>query len=313
MTPRDAVTGAFGYSGRAITTRLLQQGRRVVTLTGHSQRANPFETAIERVAFNFDDPDALRRSLDGVDTLYDTYWIRFDRGGSTHDLAVGNGRTLITAAAEAGVRRIVHVSVTNPDVASPLSYFAGKARLEDAVRESGMSYAILRPAVFFGRGDVLVNNIAWFLRHLPVFGIPGDGRYRLQPTFIDDFADLAVGLGSQTENTVVDAVGPEVFTFEELVRLLRSAVGSRAAILNLSPRVAQAATGLIGRALGDVILTRDEVAGLMGDLLVSGQAPTCDTRLTDWIRAEGRGLGERYASEVRRHYVVTPHYKGAAA
>jgi NADH dehydrogenase len=305
MSPRDAVTGAFGYSGRAITTRLLQQGRPVVTLTGHPQRPNPFETEIERLPFNFDDPDALRRSLVGVDTLYNTYWIRFDRDRSTHDLAVRNGQTLIGAAAEAGVRRIVHVSITNPDATSSLPYFAGKARLENAVHASGMSYAILRPAVFFGRGDVLINNIAWFLRHLPVFVIPGDGRYRLQPTFIDDFADLAVKLGSQTRNTVVDAVGPEVFTFEDLVWLIREAVGSHAAIAHVSPRVAQSATAVLGRVLGDIILTPDEVKGLMDNLLVSDQRPRCRTELSEWLQDEKHNLGRGYASEVGRHYEGT--------
>jgi NADH dehydrogenase len=165
-----------------------------------------------------------------------------------------------------------------------------------------MSYAILRPAVFFGRGDVLVNNIAWFLRHLPVFGIPGDGQYQLQPTFIDDFADLAVNLGGRAVNQIVDAVGPEVFTFEALVRLIRSAVGSHSAIVRVSPRVAQAAIGMIGRALGDVILTADEVRGLMADLLVSDHSPRCQTRLTDWLQIQGSVLGRHYASEVGRHY-----------
>jgi NADH dehydrogenase len=302
VTTRDAVTGAFGYSGRAITERLIERGRRVVTLTGHPSRPSPFAAEVARFDFNFDAPNELRRSLESVDTLYNTYWIRFDRGGSTHGIAVRNGITLIRAAADAGVRRIVHVSITHPNPASPLAYFAGKAELEAAVEASGMSYAILRPAVFFGRGDVLVNNIAWFLRHLPVFGIPGDGQYQLQPTFIDDFADLAVNLGGRAANQIVDAVGPEVFTFEELVRLIRSAVGSHCAIVRVSPRLAQTAIGVIGRALGDVILTADEVRGLMADLLVSDHSPRCHTRLTDWLQIQGSVLGRHYASEVGRHY-----------
>jgi NADH dehydrogenase len=302
VTTRDAVTGAFGYSGRAITKRLIERGRSVVTLTGHPSRPSPFHAHVARFDFNFDAPNELRRSLEGVDTLYNTYWIRFDRGRSTHSTAVRNGSALIRAAADAGVRRVVHVSITHPSNASPLPYFAGKAKMEAAVQASGMSYAILRPAVFFGRGDVLVNNIAWFLRHLPVFGIPGDGQYRLQPTFVDDFADLAVNLGDQTRNQIVDAVGPEVFTFEELVRLIRSSVGSHSAMVRVSPRVAQAAIGVIGRALGDVILTADEVSGLMADLLISDQRPRCYTRLTEWIQIHGSMLGRRYASEVGRHY-----------
>jgi nucleoside-diphosphate-sugar epimerase len=298
----DAVTGASGYSGRAIAERLLARGRRVITLTGHPDRPNPFGEAVAAHPFDFDNPARLCHTLAGVDTLYNTYWVRFERGHTTHRLAVANTLSLLRAAQEAGVRRIVHVSITNPEARSPLPYFAGKARLEAAVASSGMEYAILRPAVLFGRGDVLVNNIAWFLRHVPVFGIPGDGRYRLQPTHVDDFADLAVELGLAGENAVVDGIGPETYTFDELVRTIRSAVGSRARLLHVSPMLAHGATTVIGRLLGDVILTPDEIRGLRADLLVSDQPSRCPTRLSDWIEKERLSLGRRYASEVARHY-----------
>ncbi len=302
MSSLDVVTGAFGYTGKYITRELLARERRVRTLTGHPNRPNPFDVDIEVYPYAFDDPPRLVEALRGVDTLYNTYWIRFPKGERTFERAVEHTRVLFQAARDAGVRRVVHVSITNPSLDSPLPCFRGKALCEQALQTSGLSYGILRPTVIYGREDILINNIAWFLRRFPVFGIPGDGRYRVQPIYVEDMARLAVALGEQEENVVVDAVGPDVFTFDDLVRVLKETVGSRARLLHLPPRLAWAAAQVVGWFVGDVILTWDEVRGLMGNLLVSDAAPTGETRFTEWVRENAAWLGQRYASEIARHY-----------
>lgn len=296
------VTGALGYSGKYIARLLLERGQRVRTLTGHPDRPNPFGDRIEVARLDFGDPAALAANLRGAAVLYNTYWVRFDRGEATFDRAVANTRVLVRAAAEAGVERLVHVSITNPAADSPLPYFRGKAVVEQLIRESGLTYAILRPTVLFGEEDILINNIAWMLRRLPVFGVFGRGDYRLQPVFVGDLAELAVELAQQRQNTVVDAVGPETFTFDELIRLIRQRVGSRAPIIHVPPWVALAATRITGWLVGDVVLTRDEIAGLMANLLVSDQPALCSTRLSQWVEAHADTLGRAYASEVQRHY-----------
>ncbi|MEW5984499.1 MAG: NAD(P)H-binding protein [Acidobacteriota bacterium] len=217
------VTGAFGYSGKYIAGRLLAAGARVRTLTNSPQRRNPFGAAVEAHPYNFDRPDDMVRSLQGASVLINTYWVRFDHADFTHAAAVRNTLRLFDAAQRAGVRRIVHVSITNPSPHSALPYFRGKAELESALRESEVSYAILRPTVLFGREDILINNIAWMLRRFPVFGVFGDGRYKLQPIFVDDLAGLAVEEASSSENVVRDATGPETFTYRELVSLRTTA------------------------------------------------------------------------------------------
>ncbi len=179
-TAIHAVTGAYGYSGKYIAQRLLDQGHTVITLTNSLSRANPFGTAVRAMPFDFDRPDLLAEHLQGVSVLYNTYWVRFNHRLFQHADAVRNTLTLFAAARKAGVRRIVHVSITNPSEDSPLEYFRGKATLEKALVDSGISYAILRPAVLFGKEDILINNIAWTLRRFPVFALFGDGRYRLQ-------------------------------------------------------------------------------------------------------------------------------------
>jgi uncharacterized protein YbjT (DUF2867 family) len=297
---RDAVTGAFGFTGRHIATRLLANGRDVINLTNHPDRPDPFEGRVHTAPLNFSQPEALVATLEGVDTLYNTYWMRFARGGSPNRQAVQDSGVLFDAARAAGVRRIVHISIANPDANSPLPYYRGKALVEQALIASGVSCAILRPAALFGDEPILVNTIAWMLRRLPIFGIPGDGQYGIQPTFVGDLANLAVAQGRRDEPVVVDAAGPERFTFDEFVRLIRDAVGSHALLLHLPPRLALMAAQGLGLMLRDVIMTREEVDGLLGNLLVSRHPPLGTTRFTDWLAGASPWLGRRYLSELGR-------------
>ncbi len=301
-SPLSAVTGAFGYTGRYITRRLLERGEQVLTLTSKPAAHSPFGERVRAYPFNFDDPRALAASLEGVSTLYNTYWVRFNRGAATFDRAVAHTRTLLRAAREAGVRRVVQVSIANPDPNSPLPYYRGKAQVEQAVRASGLSYAILRPAVVFGQEDVLINNIAYLLRRFPFFAIPGDGAYRLQPVFVEDLAELAVEAGRGTEDAALEAAGPEVFRFDDLVRRIAAAVGSRARLVHLPPALALALARTAGLLTRDVILTRDELAGLMDEVLVAPTRPLGRTCFSEWLLANGDRLGRGYASELQRHY-----------
>ena len=297
----DIVTGAFSYSGRFVAAELLERGRAVRTLTNHPKPDDPLAPRIATHPLNFEDSDGLLAVLKGADTLYNTYWVRAPHGSLTHAVAIDNTKRLIEVARRAGIRRFVHTSIANP-TASTLSYYRGKAELEAAVRSSGLSYAIVRPTLLFGEGDVLINNIAWLLRHLPVFGIPGEGRYRLQPMHVRDHAALLVQAGSELSDQVVDSAGPEIFTFVELVHLLRRAMGIHTVVLHMPPALAMLGATLAGRLTGDMLLTRDELDDLMHDILISNEPPRGTTRLTDWLALHRDEVGRRYASEIERHY-----------
>jgi len=301
-TGLDVVTGAFSYTGSAIAGRLLDDGRRVRTLTGHPDRPSPIAGRVDVAPYAFDDPGALTRSLEGASIVYNTYWVRFDRGDVTFDRAIENSKTLFRAAREAGVRRVVHLSVTKPSLDSRFPYFRGKALVEQALAESGLSHAVVRPTIVFGRGDILMNNIAWLLRRLPVFAIPGDGRYRVRPVYAGDVADVCVEVAQVTEDLTIDAVGPETMTFEEMVHKIRAAAGSRSRIVHVPVSVARIAARGIGLAVRDVLVTDHELGGLMSELACTDGPTTGETRFSDWVATEGGGLGLRYASEIGRHY-----------
>ncbi len=301
-TGLDVVTGAFSYSGSAIARELVRSGRAVRTLTGHPERSNGDDRGIQIYPLSFDDPVALARSLDGVSTLYNTYWVRFPHGRTSHDTAVANSRMLFQAAKHSGVQRIVHVSITHPAISSPYPYFAGKARVERALAETGVPFAIVRPAILFGDRGVLLNNIAWLLRHLPVFAIAGKGNYKVRPIHVTDLARLCVELGAGDVDVIVDALGPENPTFNELVAIIRDAVGSRSRIVNAPAHLVVLAATMIGRILHDVLLSREELFAMMGGLADSSADSTGEISVSTWIAEHGDELGRSYLNELDLHF-----------
>jgi len=300
-TGLDVVTGAFSYSGRAVADALIDSGRRVRTVTGHPRRA-PEGSAIEIRPLDFEDPLGLVESLEGATTLYNTYWVRFAHQRVDHELAVANSRTLFHAARRAGVRRIVHVSITHPSVDSPMPYFRGKALVERALAETDVSYAVVRPAVLFGGDGVLINNIAWLLRYLPVFAVGGRGDYRVRAVHVDDLARLCVAKGAEDYDSVTDAVGPERPTFFELVTLIKDVVGSRARVIRVPGATVPLLGRLVGLALHDVLLTGDEYRAMAAGLADTDGPATGPTALSHWVADHAADLGRRYANELDRHF-----------
>ena len=298
----NIVTGAFGYTGGYITQKLLSDGRRVRTITGHPNRENPFGDRVKAYPLDFSNPSALAETLSGATTLYNTYWVRFPRGGATFDTAVENTKTLVNAAIRAGVQRIVHISITNPSADSALGYFKGKALVEEAITGSGPAYSIIRPTLVFGAEDVLINNIAWFLRKFPIFAVPGNGEYLVQPVHVEDVAEVAVNSAESSENIIQDCVGPETYTYGQLIRLIAVGIGVKTKIAHLPPGLTLFFSWLAGYLVRDVVLTRAEIDGLMAGLLVSNGPPNGRTSFSQWLEENGNALGRRYISEMDRHY-----------
>ncbi|MCD6133481.1 MAG: NAD(P)H-binding protein [Deltaproteobacteria bacterium] len=297
----NLVTGAFSYTGKYITELLLRMGEKVQTLTGHPHR-NPFKKRIIVFPYNFDDLDKLKKTLEGVNTLYNTYWIHFSYHKSTIDKAVENTKKLVLAAKEAGVKRIVHISVSNPRETSPLPYFRGKARAEEFIINSELSYAIIRPTIIFGLENIPLNNIAYFLRKFPLFAVFGSGKYLIRPIFVGDVAEIAVKLGHREENIIVDIAGPEVFTYDQLVHLIARSINSRAKIIHLPPEITLFIGKILGYILKDVTINRNEMRGLMSNLYISKHPLIGKTCISQWLKQNAEKIGTRYISELKRYY-----------
>jgi len=295
-----AVTGAYGYSGKYIAQKLLAGGEQVITLTNSLHRENPFGDRVRAYPFNFDKPDLLKASLQGVKVLYNTYWVRFNHRLFTYADAIENTKILFSAARQAGVERIVHISITNPSEESDLEYFRGKAILEKYLKDTGVSHGILRPAVLFGKEDILINNIAWALRRFPVFGTFGDGQYKIQPIYVDDLAELAVQQGAVKDDVIINAIGPETFTYRELIEEIGRMIKKKRPVISMPPWLGYGIGWITGKIVNDVMITKEEVRGLMDNLLYVNSPPAGTTRLTDWAKKHADTLGFKYTSELSR-------------
>ncbi len=296
------MTGATSYTGSFVAQELLGRGWKVRSMTGHPRRPGPWADALEVHPYSFDDAAALRRTLTGVDVLVNTYWIRFPRNGLDFSDAVENIRILMEAAVEAGVGRIVHVSVSNPSESSKFPYYRGKAAAEGHVAKSGLSYAIARPTWVIDESDILLNNVAFLLRRLPVFGLPGNGRYRVQPVTGVDEGRILADFAESQETFTRDVAGPETLSFRDVVDRTKKAMGKRRAVVPVPAWFAAAAAWAAGPLVRDVVLTRYELGGLQAELLVSKEPPLGRTGFSEWIAEHGSAMGRRYHSELERHF-----------
>ena len=303
------VTGAFGYSGRWIAKELLSRGRTVRTLTNAVGRDDPFDGMVEVNPIDFNNHEALVNSLKDADVLYNTYWVRYKdpNGNYAHDLAVANIRKLFIAAEEAGVKRVVHFSVAHPHKAPDWSYFKGKVEVEEILKSSSLSYAILRPTVFFGGDrDVLINNMAWLIRKFPIFGVFGMGRYHIQPVHISDVARVSADQGESDDNIVMDVAGPEKFEYRDYVKLIAMSMGVRRVVIPVPPIIAWLVGQAVGLFLNDRVITRAEIRGLMRGLMATDEDPVGQVRFSDWISLNGKTLGMKYQNDMKERIYSDP-------
>ncbi len=297
------ITGASGYIGGAIAERMHVEAE-LRSLTSHPGK-NRFGDRVRLFPYAFDRPAQMADAFRGADVFVNTYYVRFNYGTVTFERAVDATRDLISLAHEAGVRKLVHVSVSNAREGSELPYYHNKGRIERLVRESGLDYTILQPAIVVGRGDILVNNIAYFLRRLPVFAMFGKGECRVQPMTLSAFADVAVeAIDGGHSNTTLPVAGPRDWTFIDMVQAIRTAVRSRALIVRAPSVVALVGLKAAGLLLGDVVLTNDEIKGLTREYLWAEQPLRRGEDFAQWLHqpAVASDLGQHYASELARHF-----------
>ncbi len=298
----DIVTGAFSFTGKYIAKKLIERGRNIKTFTNRVEKKTLLDNSIIAVPYYFNELDKLQEEMKGCEYFYNTYWIRFPYKGITFDKAIEDTKKLIGAAKEVKVKKFLHISITNASENSDLLYFRGKGIIERLIIESGLSYGIVRPAVVFGIGDILINNITWLLKHFPLFIIMGDGKYKLQPIYVEDLAQIIIEASEEKENLIIDAVGPEIFTYKELILLIAETVQSYALILHLPSLMVYWIGKFLGLLMKDVMLTGDEIKALMRNYLISDSLPKGKTKLSMWLKDNTNIIGEKYASELKRHY-----------
>ena len=296
---KAVITGAFSYTGSAVARELLERGWQVHTLTNRSTPPGCQNITAAPLRFN---REHIEHELAGADLFINTYWIRLPWRDQTFDTAVDNSRLMLRAAKDAGVDRVVYISVSNAARGTSLGYYAGKVRVESFVRSEFRNYAIVRPTLVVGPHDVLSNNIAWFLRHFPFFPVPDGGSYRLQPITLSDTARIIVDAGESTENQQIDAAGPDIMTFREYLLLLQKACGLSRWMPSVRGWLSLLLLKPIELLLQDIVLTEEELFGLQQELLVSQDAPLGTANVANWLMENGDAMGCTYINDLRRHF-----------
>ncbi|MGC4113287.1 MAG: epimerase [Myxococcales bacterium] len=298
MAKKAVVTGAFSYIGAAVAAELVSRGYEVSTLTN---RTPPPGSKIRAAPLRFDSRH-LQDQLVGADLFVNTYWVRIPYAGESFQNAVDNSAVLFAAAAAAHVGRVVHVSVSNPTSGLNLGYYAGKAKVEERLRASRLSWGIVRPTLVVGPGDVLTNNIAWLLRRFPFFPVPNGGLCKLQPVTLADTARIVADVAQGTEAAEVDAAGPEAMTFWDYVQMIADACRLSRLLVSLPGWLSLGGLSLIEPLLGDVVLTEEELLGLEQELLLSHEPPLGTQSVRHWLQQNAESLGRAYVNDVRRHF-----------
>lgn len=298
----DVVTGSFGYIGKYITGELLSRGRKVKTISTHPEKPNPFGDIVTAASYNFEVPEILTEYLSGCDVLFNTYWVRFNYRGWSFDQALENTKILFNCVKKAGLKKIVHISVTNPSEDDVLPYYKGKALQEAALKQSDIDYVIIRPTLVFGLEDILVNNIAWTIKRFPFVPVFGSGEYRIQPVYVGDLAMVAVEASESRESQTIDAIGPETYTYKEILQLMCEAFDRPIPLIHMPPSLGITLGKILGLFVRDVILTEDELRGLMANKLTSGHPPNGKTKFSEWLLVNKEHVGQRYTSELKRHF-----------
>jgi uncharacterized protein YbjT (DUF2867 family) len=241
-----AVAGGTGFVGRAIVGELAARGYRPIVL---SHRAGASDSAgsggPETRPADVTRPETLAQALAGVDALviclaFRNSPIEAPRRGRTFDKVDAAGTEALAAAArQAGLRRLVYVSGAGAAPDATRHWFRAKWRAEEAVRNSGIAFTILRPTWIYGPGDRSLNRFIGFSRWLPFVPQIGNGRQLVSPVFIDDIGGLVVDALETPAalNATLEVGGPQTLTMDEVIREALRTLRRRRPILHAPVRL----------------------------------------------------------------------------
>lgn len=262
-----AVIGATGFVGSHLVAHLQRSGHRVRAVSRSGARPAGWGELVTAHAADVATGVGLDAAIYGAEGVVHLVAIpRESRGRSFEAVNVEGTRQVVEAARRAGVRRFVHLSAMGVTDDPRLEYLSSKWRGEQVVRESGLSWVILRPSLLFGEGDgffsLIRTTLTWWSPGVVV--IPGDGRERFQPLSVDD---LAIGierclLDEDRSGTTYELGGPEQLTYREIVDRVMRVTGKRRLKLNMPVPLISALTAVTDLVLPIFPVSHDQIRSL---------------------------------------------------
>jgi len=230
------VTGAGGFVGSRVTTRLAGEGEPVRALARDLERARKRLPAsnVDLARGDTTKPETLDAACAGVDTIVHSAFVTADRkqgpGVNYYATNVEGTANLVAAAKRAGVRRIVVVSGLGTKPSAPGSYMHGRYLAEQEVKQSGLGWSILGPSIQFGSGAAFFNGLADLIRQAPVVPMVGSGRRQFQPIWVEDVTTCLVKMVREPaayDGKSLEVGGPEVYTYAQILDMLMRTLGKR--------------------------------------------------------------------------------------
>jgi uncharacterized protein YbjT (DUF2867 family) len=269
-----AVAGGSGFIGRAIALRIAAiPSTRVRVLSRYPDKARTrfkqpnVECVFGDVTMTAALKDALARTTAVVNaTQFDGYPVENPARGLTFErIDFGGTAALLGAAKQTGTAQFIYISGASADETSVHPGFRAKGLAERAIRESGLTYTIFRPSLVYGPEDKVLNGLVKALRLTPVFPVPGTGKQKVQPVLVDDLAAcVALALTGKGANGTYEVGGPDLMTFDEMMRLVMEVTGARRPIIHI-PESIMRAFGAVGEKLPTPVLSRDAVKFVTAD------------------------------------------------
>ncbi len=271
---RIAVTGATGFVGSHLCRELAARGHAVTALVREGSSAE--RLAGENISFARGDitrPESLPPAFQGCDAVVHLVGIIRERPGQTFEGIHAEGTaSVVRAARQAGVRRLVHMSAagTRPDAAS--SYHRTKWLGEEAVRASGLEWVVLRPSLIFGRGDGFTTTMMDLVRRAPVVPVIGSGKNLMQPVAVGDVCAAFAASVEEERHTgqTYELGGPDRLTYEEIVRMVVRAMGLRRRFVHIPAGLMMPVAAVLSRLSPRFPLTPDQIRMLQEDNIAEG-------------------------------------------
>ncbi|HUO05728.1 MAG TPA: NAD(P)H-binding protein [Candidatus Binataceae bacterium] len=271
---KAAIAGGSGFIGSAIARRMAAAGNlevRILSRNPEAARKRMNLPGIEFVRGDVTEPATLVPAIAGADVIvaamqFDGYPVENSRRGLTFERVDYAGTVaLIDAAKKAGARHFIYISGAASDETSSHPAFRAKGRTERAVRESGLTYTIFRPSLVYGPGGMAITMFVRMLRFAPVFGVPGTGKQKVQPVLVDDLAQcVTMAAQGRGRNGVYDIGGPDLMTFDDMMRVIMDATGYRRPLFHI-PAGLMRAIGAVAGMLPNPVFSRDAVTFVTAD------------------------------------------------
>ncbi len=230
------LAGGTGFVGTALLEALLRQGLSVRCLARDQQKALSLkEKGIEPHIGDITDRDSLKDALKGVDTVVHLVGIMEGSPADFKRIHVDGTENLINEALRAGVKLFFYQSALGASIKGDTAYEKTKAMAEEIVISSGIPYIIFRPSLIIGRWDGFTKKLMTLIKNLPIIPVPGDGRARFQPLYIEDWVRvfLRAVIEQKVKNRIFEIGGPEHLTYNEIIQTLMDAMGIKKPVIHI--------------------------------------------------------------------------------